>query len=265
MELKKSSFKILKMDCPSEEQLIRMKLDTVEGIEKLIFTINQRLLEVIHLGSSDEILGKLHELNLDTELIETVNSKNESSVNNSDGQDRTLLWKVLSINAFFFLLESGTGFFYKSLGLLSDGLDMLADCLVYGLALWATGKNKSVRKNLARLSGYFQLLLAAGGITEVIRRVFVSIETPDFLAMIIISLLALAGNLWCLILLQKSASKEVHMQASMIFTSNDVLVNAGVITAGILVYVTENRYPDLIIGAFVFYLVTRGAIRILKL
>jgi Co/Zn/Cd efflux system component len=265
MQRTKSSFKILKMDCPSEEQLIRMKLDTVPGIDKLIFNINQRLLEVLHRGPSAEILEKLNELNLDTTLLKTEKSENENSGNESDAQDRKLLWKVLSINAFFFVVEGGAGYYYRSIGLLSDGLDMLADCLVYGLALWATGKNQAFRKNIAKLSGYFQLLLAIGGITEVIRRVFVSTETPDFLAMIIVSLMALAGNLWCLILLQKSASKEVHMQASMIFTSNDVIVNAGVIAATILVFVTESRYPDLIIGSIVFYLVTRGAIRILKL
>ncbi len=55
------------------------------------------------------------------------------------------------------------------------------------------------------------------------------------------------------------------MQASMIFTSNDIIINIGVIAAGALVYVTNSKYPDLIIGCFVFLLVMKGAIRILKL
>ena len=55
------------------------------------------------------------------------------------------------------------------------------------------------------------------------------------------------------------------MQASLIFTSNDVLVNAGVIAAAGLVTVTGSRLPDLLIGLFVFALVLRGAFRILKL
>jgi Co/Zn/Cd efflux system component len=66
-------------------------------------------------------------------------------------------------------------------------------------------------------------------------------------------------------LLHKSKSKEeAHMKASMIFTSNDVIINLGVITAGILVIWLNSNKPDLIIGTIVFILVIQGAIRILK-
>src|SRR5690606_17922609 len=103
----------------------------------------------------------------------------------------------------------------------------------------------------------FQLLLAIFGFTEVIRRFVGFEEIPAFQTMIIISILALIGNGLCLYLLQKSKSKEAHMQASMIFTSNDVIVNLGVIVAGGLVYLTNTKYPDLIIGTIVFAVVTR--------
>jgi len=55
------------------------------------------------------------------------------------------------------------------------------------------------------------------------------------------------------------------MQARMIFTSNDVVINLGVITAGILVNWLDSSKPDLIIGTIVFMLVIQGALRILKL
>ena len=86
-----------------------------------------------------------------------------------------------------------------------------------------------------------------------------------FQTMIIVSILALAANITCLYLLQKSKSKEAHMQASMIFTSNDVIINSGVILAGLLVYWFNSKLPDLIIGSIVFALVLQGASRILKL
>ena len=54
------------------------------------------------------------------------------------------------------------------------------------------------------------------------------------------------------------------MKASMIFTSNDVVINLGVIIAGILVNRLSSNKPDLIIGAIVFVLVIQGAFRILK-
>jgi Co/Zn/Cd efflux system component len=55
------------------------------------------------------------------------------------------------------------------------------------------------------------------------------------------------------------------MKASMIFTSNDVIINSGVILAGVLVLLTQSKYPDLIVGSIVFLIVSQGAFRILKL
>ena len=77
--------------------------------------------------------------------------------------------------------------------------------------------------------------------------------------------MALIGNAYSLYLLQKSKSKEVHIQASMIFTSNDIIVNIGIILAALLVFITNSKYPDLIIGIIVFSMVAKGALRILKL
>ena len=51
----------------------------------------------------------------------------------------------------------------------------------------------------------------------------------------------------------------------MIFTSNDVIINSGVIIAGLLVYWLNSNKPDLIIGTIVFIIVIQGALRILKL
>jgi Co/Zn/Cd efflux system component len=115
------------------------------------------------------------------------------------------------------------------------------------------------------ISGYFQIVLALLGFAEVIRR-FIDVDViPDYRMMIHISVFALLGNALCLYLLNKARSEDAHMQASWIFTSNDILVNLGVIAAAVLIIFIESNLPDLIIGALVFGLVLRGAIRILKL
>ena len=151
------------------------------------------------------------------------------------------------------------------MGLVADSLDMLADAFVYGLSLWAIGSIAKRKKRVARISGYIQLSLAILGLTEVIRR-FISAGTmPDYRIMIVVSILALIANSVCLYLLQKSRSNEAHMRASMIFTSNDVIINLGVISAGVLVILLDSNKPDLFVGAIVFVLVIHGAIRILKL
>lgn len=100
---------------------------------------------------------------------------------------------------------------------------------------------------------------------EVIRRFVGSDGIPIFQNMIIISFLALLANSVSLYLIQKAKSKEAHMQASAIFTSNDIIINLGVILAGGLVYYFESKIPDLVIGSVVFIIVFRGATRILRL
>ncbi|MEE4260321.1 MAG: cation diffusion facilitator family transporter [Bacteroidales bacterium] len=262
--MKKSTFYISKMDCPSEESLIRMKLEGLSAIKGLVFDIENRKLTVFHSEENEEIEQHLKELNLGTEHKETIVVQQNEFKDDSSVQSK-LLWTVLIINFAFFIIEITTGFISKSMGLVADSLDMLADAFVYGLSLWAVGSTVIRKKKVARMSGYFQLALALLGLSEVIRRFISFEEVPDFQTMIIVSILALIANSVCLYLLQKSKSKEAHMKASMIFTSNDIIINTGVIVAGVLVLLTQSKYPDLIIGAIVFLIVVRGAFRILKL
>jgi len=151
------------------------------------------------------------------------------------------------------------------MGLVADSLDMLADSFVYGLSLIAVGGTVLKKKRIAKYAGYFQITLAIIGIVEVIRRFLGYEALPVFSTMIIVSVFALIANGICLYLLQKSKSQEAHMRASMIFTSNDIIINLGVITAGVLVNWLHSGIPDLIIGIIVFGLVIQGAFRILKL
>jgi Co/Zn/Cd efflux system component len=159
-----------------------------------------------------------------------------------------------------------TGIISKSMGLVADSLDMLADSFVYGISLFAVGGTVIKKKRIAKTAGYFQIALAVIGFIEVLRRFFGEEKLPNFSTMIIVSIFALIANGICLYILQKSKSKEeAHMKASMIFTSNDVIINLGVISAGLLVNWLDSSKPDLIIGTIVFVLVIQGAIRILKL
>lgn len=261
--MNKSEFLIKKMDCPSEENIIRMKLSNVEAIKGLSFNIPERKLTVFHNSQLPEIIKSIDSLNFNSSLIGSYGVE-ESEQESTKGQS-SLLWKVLIINFIFFLVEILTGFLSRSMGLVADSLDMLADAIVYGLSLFAVGAAISRKKSVAGISGYFQLLLAVIGIIEVARRFLGHEEVPDFRTMIIVSILALIANSACLYLLQKSKSTDAHMKASMIFTSNDLIINSGVIAAGILVFLLKSRYPDLVIGSIVFLIVCRGAFSILKL
>lgn len=261
--MKESIFNISKMDCPSEENLIRMKLSDVDGISSLEFSIAERILKVYHGGDVKIIDSKLIELGLGSKLLSS--KETEKVVTDENNNQRKLLWYVLIINFSFFLIEMVFGIFSRSMGLVADSLDMLADSFVYMISLIVVGGSLIQKKRVAKAAGYFQIILAGIGFIEVVRRVFWFNETPNYQIMIIVSVFALLANILSLVILQKSKSNEAHMKASMIFTSNDIIINSGVILAGILVYFLNTKIPDLVIGAIVFIIVIRGAIRILKL
>jgi len=262
--MQKTLFEIPKMDCPSEENLIRMKLDGISEIEHLDFDIQNRKLTVFHLGQLDQIEQSILELNLGGQKLSTEQVEATDFTENNN--QKQLLWTVLVINFAFFIIEITTGLISKSMGLVADSLDMLADAFVYGISLFAVGGSLIRKKRIAKLAGYFQIILAILGFVEVLRRFLGAESLPNFRTMIVVAIFALIANGICLYLLQKSKGKdEAHMKASMIFTSNDVIINIGVIVAGLMVYWLQSNKPDLIIGTIVFILVIQGALRILKL
>lgn len=262
--MKKSVFKIVQMDCPSEENLIRMKLDGIPNIKYLDFEISNRQLTVFHTESVAPIETAIEELKLGGTRLST--EATTESIFEEDNNQKRLLWIVLIINFTFFVIEMTTGLISKSMGLMADSLDMLADAFVYGISLYAVGGTVLRKKKIAKIAGYFQIGLAAFGIVEVLRRFFGVEQLPDFQTMIMVSIFALIANSICLYLLQQSKSKEeAHMKASSIFTSNDIVINLGVIAAALLVKWLNSAFPDLIIGIIVFVIVIRGAFRILKL
>jgi Co/Zn/Cd efflux system component/copper chaperone CopZ len=263
----KTLFKVPKMDCSAEENLIRMKLENLSSVYDLNFDLSRREVTVFHEGQLEQIEKSIRDLNLGGKMLSTGPTEQPGqTVITENKNQRKVLLAVLFINFAFFVIEMTTGVISRSMGLVADSLDMLADSIVYGLSLFAVGGTLMRKKRIARLAGYFQITLAVIGFLEVLRRFFGAENLPDFSTMIFVSVLALIANSICLYLLQQSKSKEeAHIKASMIFTSNDVIINLGVIAAGFLVSWLDSNRPDLIIGAIVFVVVIHGAVRILRL
>jgi hypothetical protein len=264
-----SLFSLPKMDCPSEERLIRMSLEGTPGLASLAFDLERRELRVLHEGPVEVLSSQLGKLGLGAKLINSSREEprphgGSKAVPPTAEQEARVLKSLLGINAVMFIVELVTGWLAQSTGLVADSLDMFADAAVYGLALFAVGRAAGHKMRAARLSGWLQVLLALGAMSEVLRRLVAGSE-PEPPLMMSIALMALLANLTCLALLSRHREGGVHMKASWIFSTNDVLANLGVITAGLIVGMTGSRYPDLVIGAIISVLVLNGARRILRL
>jgi Co/Zn/Cd efflux system component len=120
-----------------------------------------------------------------------------------------------------------------------------------------------MKQRAAQWSGVFQVALACGILLDVTRRAIYGSE-PDSLLMMGVSVVALAANAYCLTLLAKHRDGEVHMRASWIFSRSDVIANAGVILAGVLVAATGSRWPDLVVGGAIALVVLHGGRAILR-
>lgn len=250
------------MDCTAEEQLVRMALSDVDGIKRIECHLDQRDIVVDHATDPDSINAVLQTLNLGASHVDDTSQIGPPP---DTQRERKALVVALAINAGFFIGELTIGLISRSMGLIADALDMGADASVYALSLAAVG-NAATRKNqLARMSGYLQIGLASIGLIEVVRRFIADDELPDPTSMIVMSVLALAGNVVTLLVLYRVRSDDAHIQASWIFTANDIKVNALVIAAAVGVIFTDSQIPDLLAGGIIFIVVANGARRILSI
>ena len=175
---------------------------------------------------------------------------------------RALRW-VLGINFTQVLVAGAVGILADSAGLLGAALDNLGDAAVYAVSLYAVGRTVIAKALAAKLSGILLIVLAFGLLVEVLRRFFTGAEPIGF-AMIVTALANAATNVVCLRLLRAHRAHGVHFKASWIFTTNDMLANAGIVLSGLLVMLLKSPLPDLLIGVMVVGIVLKGGWEILR-
>lgn len=264
----RSEFDVPGMDCPSEEQTIRLSLDGIPSVRRLEFDLPERKLKVWHdSGTVDEVNGRLATLGFGAVLRDTRSDLPWVAAlpsQSADAAEARTLWAILAINLVMFVAELTVGIAAQSTGLIADSLDMLADSMVYGLSLYAVGRLAVHKLRAARASGYLQLALAIGVLVEVGRRMVLGSE-PGPQWMMGVAAIALIANTACLLLIARHRHGGAHMRASYIFSTNDVLANVGVIGAGLLVSWTGSNLPDLVMGVLIGLLLLSGAVRILRI
>ena len=175
---------------------------------------------------------------------------------------RTLQW-VLVINFSQVIVAGTVGILADSTGLLGAALDNLGDAAVYAVSLYAVGRTVVAKARAARLSGFLLTALGVLLFVEVFRRFFMGAE-PIGWAMIITAIANAATNLLCLRLLRAHREHGVHLKASWIFTTNDMLANLGIVLSGVAVMIFKSPYPDLLIGLLVAGIVLKGGWDILN-
>lgn len=187
----------------------------------------------------------------------------EPSLDPTDAAERRTLLLVLEINFAQFVVAGVVGLIASSAGLLAVALDNLSDSAVYVVSLYAVGRSLETKQWAARLSGILLIALSLGLFVEVLRRFYVGGE-PYGLAMIGTAIVNAATNLLCLRLLRAHRNEGVHLKASWIFTTNDMLANLGIAASGVAVMIFRSPIPDLLIGLAIVVVVFKGGLEILR-
>jgi Co/Zn/Cd efflux system component len=176
---------------------------------------------------------------------------------------RRVLYAVLWINAAMFLVESVAGIAAHSTALLADSVDMLGDAIVYGFSLYVISRGIVWQARAAMLKGVIMAAFGVGVLVQVVVKIAHGLA-PTVGLMGSVGTLALAANLFCLLLLWRRRGDDINMRSAWVCSRNDVIGNVGVLVAAAAVALTGSPWPDIIIGLAVAAVFVRSAVQIIR-
>jgi len=177
-------------------------------------------------------------------------------------RQRGTLRIVLGINAVMFAAIAAAGLYSGSIALLADSLDNLGDAFTYGLSLYAVSRGPVAKARVALVKGGLILLAACFVITQVGYRALVP-DTPIFEIMGTFSLLGLAANSLCFVLLWQHREDDINMSSVWECSRNDIATNLSVFAAAGAVWLTGSGWPDLVVALALASILVRSAVRVI--
>ena len=187
----------------------------------------------------------------------------DCSVEQLYGRQRGTLKIVLAINALMFLVIVAAALYAKSSALLADSLDNLGDALTYGLSIYAVSRGAAIKAKVALFKGILILLAALTVAAQIAYRLFVP-SVPVFEVMGLFSLLGLAANSICLLLLWRHRREDVNMSSVWECSRNDIASNISVFVAAGAVWFTDSGWPDIAVALGLTWLLMRSAFRVIS-
>ena len=176
---------------------------------------------------------------------------------------KRILWTVIAINGVMFGVEMLAGMAAGSQALQADALDFLGDTLSYGISLWAIGQTLSVRANAALFKGLSLTVMAVWVLGGTVYRIFV-LNTPDFLTMGSVAIVAFAANLISVLLLIRFKSGDANVRSVWLCSRNDAIGNLVFLVAASGVWYAETARPDLVVAIFMVGLFLSSAWQITR-
>lgn len=171
---------------------------------------------------------------------------------------KRVLAAVIAINLIGFAVVAVGSWFANSASLAANTLDFAADAATYGLSLWAIGKTVAVRSATALVKGASLAVMALGIIGLAIWRAVAGLP-PEGAAITGLGLFGAAANLIAALLLIRYREGDANVRSVWLYTRNDLIQCLAVAATGLLVSLTQSRWPDLIVGILLAAIFLRSA------
>lgn len=176
---------------------------------------------------------------------------------------RHVLRVVFAINVATFLMMVAAALYSRSTSLLSGTLDNFGDALTYALSLAVLRASTRAKGRVALVKGALILAAALGVATQIAWRV-AEPTTPIVEAMSAAAVLNLVANGVCLWLLTPFRNGDVNLASAWECSRNDVFEGFAVLAAALGVWLFQNGWPDLLIGAALLLMFLRSAVRVFR-
>ena len=176
---------------------------------------------------------------------------------------RKVLWVCLIANAVMFVAQMVASYAAHSVSLLANSADFFSDAANYGISLYVL--NLSLRQK-AKASLFKGVSLGLVGLWVAFETLHHALqpELPEPLIMAAISVVALAVNVGCAMLLYKYRGGDSNRESVWICSRNDAIGNIAVMIAAAGVFASGTIWPDIIVAAILGWLAVSGAWRIIK-
>ena len=171
---------------------------------------------------------------------------------------------VSAINAVMFVVEASTGYLAHSMAMISDSIDMLGDAVGAGTGVLVRNSPPRTQAKVALAKAVGMGLLGLGVLAAAGLLIVNPVVMPVAATMAIVGGTALVANTTCALLLYRYRNDNINIKSTLICTRNDMVSNAGVLTAAALSHFLLTPIPDIIVGVAVAGLFIKSSIGIAR-
>ena len=177
---------------------------------------------------------------------------------------RNAMVLALIINLIMIGADLTYGLLMNSASLLGDAANNSGDAFIFLVSVIVLSSSTVIKNRVALLKGIIMLAFSVWAFYHV----YLGLIGLSWLSggiVTAVGLLSLIGNSTVAVMMHKYQDKDLNFKSAFICCRNDAIASLGVVLAGILVWVSNSHWPDVIIGAIIAGIACWGGTTVIRL